>query len=130
MKEKKYKPFDIEKAKAGAKIMTRDGSPARIIETNLMGEYPIAIARVVYHNGVKNEFPYSYTIDGRFRKDRPNEIYDLVMCPEKHEGWMNLYKRSDGSILSGDVHSTRAEAEENVIKALQLVTTIKIEWEE
>ena len=29
--EKKLKPFDLEAAKAGAKVITRDGRPVRII---------------------------------------------------------------------------------------------------
>lgn len=31
METKKLKPFDLEKAKQGAKVVTRDGRPVRII---------------------------------------------------------------------------------------------------
>ena len=130
MEKKNYKPFDIEKAKAGAKIMTKAGRTARIICTDLKGGYPLVVALTEQGEDGEVEYPYDYTIDGCFHEGAHDNDYDLVMCFEKHEGWMNLYKSSDGSILSGDVHSTRAEAEENVIKALQFVTTIKIEWEE
>lgn len=35
------KPFDLEKAKAGAEVCTRDGRKVRIICTDAKGNYPI-----------------------------------------------------------------------------------------
>ncbi len=43
--KQKFKPFDLEAAKAGAPVMTRDGRPARILAFDLKAdEYPIAAA--------------------------------------------------------------------------------------
>ena len=39
----KFKPFDLEQAKAGKPVCTRDGRKARIIcfDTKTLGDYPI-----------------------------------------------------------------------------------------
>lgn len=121
------KRFNLEEAKAGKPVVTRDGQPARIICWDRKKEgYPI-IALI----GVEEDIA-SFTTDGRRFSYGEGHI-DLFMAPEKMEGWMNIYK---GSMVGkrregGCFYSTKKEAIENKgILRPYYVTIIKIEWEE
>ena len=41
MKKEIIKPFDLAKAKAGAKLRTEDGYPVEIFKWDARGDYPI-----------------------------------------------------------------------------------------
>lgn len=63
----KYKPFNLEEAKAGKPVCTRDGHKARIICFDAgMGEYPV-IALVESIENPGSESLYSYSHEGRYR---------------------------------------------------------------
>ena len=60
--------------------------------------------------------------------DTPN---DLFFAPEKHEGWINVYRHSDGGhAYAGAVYDSKEDAEKRKTIDENYVTTIKIEWEE
>ena len=128
MEEKKLnlKPFDIQKAKEGKPVCTRDGHKARIICFDYNGEagdYPI-VALVHYNKGNKcYERVLKYTSDGLFNKygDCQHDD-DLMMLPEKKEGWVNVYKDS--------VYDTKDEALIGRSESRGYITTVKINWEE
>lgn len=124
MDEKKLnlKPFNLEAAKSGKPVCTRDGRKARIIcfDKKCLDEQ-ILIVLVDYG---KEESIYFYTTDGKCIDDFSS--FDLMMLPEKKEGWVNIYR--------GQVYNAFEKAEEarkiaehggdNYLK------TIKINWEE
>ena len=97
MEEKKLnlKPFDIQKAREGKPVCTRDGRRARIIcfDRRLFYKnvsYPI-LALVERSDGEDDVCGYNekgkvLIEDGAEYKD------DLMMLPEKKEGWVNVYK--------------------------------------
>lgn len=59
-----------------------------------------------------------------------NEVYyTLFFAPEKHEGWVNVYKSGFGWSLGASIWQTEEEAKK-WIGADDYATTIKIEWEE
>ena len=92
MEEKKlnFKPFDLEAAKAGKPVCTRDGRKVRILCYDLKGaEYPI-VALVEAHDYL-DESISTYDRNGRFDHDRENKN-DLMMLSWKKEGWVNVYK--------------------------------------
>lgn len=125
MEEKKLnlKPFDLEAAKQGKPVCTRDGCKARIIcFDSTLKNYPL----VVLVDGKAGEYPYTYTAEGKFDEDGKNSDFDLMMLLEKKEGWVNIYK---GGLLDTKSYSSKEEA---VSKASQTdyADTIKIEWEE
>lgn len=128
MEEKKLslKPFDIQKAREGKPVCTRDGHKARIICFDYNGEtgdYPI-VALVHYNKRNKcYERVLKYTSDGLFNKygDCQHDD-DLMMLPEKKEGWVNVYKDS--------VYDTKDEALIGRSKNIGYIDTVKIEWEE
>ena len=128
MEEKKLnlKPFDLEAAKAGKPVCTRDGHKARIICFDYNGEtgdYPI-VALVHYNKGNKcYERVLKYTSDGLFNKYgycQHND--DLMMLPEKKEGWVNVYKER--------CYESKEEAIRHIAPGTHYIDTIRVEWEE
>ena len=113
------KNFDLELAKAGNPVCTRDGKPARIICFDLKGtDYPIAA--VVVDGDV--EAVSQYTNKGEYYENSKDDS-DLIMATEKKEGWINIYY---GQHCSANIYKTKNEALEH--KCGKYITTIKIEW--
>lgn len=118
------KPFDIELAKAGHPVCTRDGKPARIICFDCKGPHDtVMIVALIMESRGENAFRYKE--NGRFSADNVNHNNDLMMVPEKREGWINIY---EGGIVSS-IYATEKIALLNKIED-RYITTIKIEWEE
>lgn len=75
-------PFDIEKAKQGAKIMTRDGHDARILCYDRNSEdYPIVVLVLRSNEDEYEEEIVSYTNDGKYYPDDESG-YDLFIKEE------------------------------------------------
>lgn len=125
MEEKKLnlKEFDLEAAKAGKPVCTRDGRKARIICFDLNNKnFPI----VAIINCDTEENAYQYDIDGVC--DEHDNNLNLMMSHEKKEGWVNLCKNNYGYTLAVGVFPNREEAVSNCPPSY--LGTIKIEWEE
>ena len=121
--------FNLEKylANPSRKLVTGDGRKVKILCTNRRGtNYPV-IALVEFDWG---EDPIGYTKDGKYRI-RGKSDGDLFFAPEKHEGWVNIYKSPvKGAVYTGNIHNSKEEAENDRYRDGNYVTTIKIEWEE
>lgn len=111
------KPFDIQKAREGKPVCTRDGRKVRIICFDRRINRPI-IALIEGDN--HEEALQSYFDNGRCCCDVTSG-YDLMMLPEKKEGWVNVYKHN--------LYDTESEAKRAHVKE-GYIDTIKIEWEE
>ena len=125
MEEKKLnlKPFDIQKAREGKPVCTRDGRKARIICFDRKNHSPIIALVETFvkeYNSIRED-AYYYTIDGRAINIENESKDDLMMLPEKKEGWVNVYKDS--------VYDTKDEA---LIgrSGRGYIDTIKVSWEE
>lgn len=139
MEEKKLnlKEFNLEAAKAGKPIYTRDGRKARILCYDLKGveEYPI-VAAIETHDYLAESIS-AYDRNGRFDHDKENNN-DLMILLEKKEGWINIYNRNTIStskencyIMTGvSVFKTKESAISYKNKDKEYIDTIKIEWEE
>lgn len=128
---KNLKPFDLEAAKAGKPVCTRNGRKARIIcfDRNAARYNIVAL---VDCSGFPNkeDAVKVYTNDGRSFTDGEAPD-DLMMVSEKHEGWVNVFKTPGGRTTIGCLHPTREEAVSQVDERdVTYVTTTKIEWEE
>lgn len=122
-KKLNLKEFDLEAAKAGKPVCTRDGRKARIICFDLNNKnFPI----VAIINCDTEENAYQYDIDGVC--DEHDNNLNLMMSPEKKEGWVNLCKNNYGDTLAVGVFPNREEAVSNCPPSY--LCTIKIEWEE
>ena len=144
MEEKKLnlKPFDIQKAREGKPVCTRDGRKARIIafDRRLFYKnvsYPI-LALVECSDGEDDVCGYSekgkvLIEDGAEYKD------DLMMLPEKKEGWINIYNAdttfyyADGRVFETKdeaVQEAKEEVEKEQREKNEYIDTIRVEWEE
>ena len=109
------------------KVVTRDGRKVRIICTDRKGDTPIIA--LVYDANDGQEYGYAFYSDGKFFRDG-NEELDLFFAPEKHEGWMNLYKRDFGLVIGDLVRDSEEAAKKIAVGDEDYITTIKVEWEE
>lgn len=126
------KPFDIQKARGGKSVCTRDGRSARIVcfdrVTNTTNEYTgHLIVLVTNPNGDEQSFYYTEKGNLAGEDEYDNHKYDLMMLPEKKEGWVNVYKDGDNNYRS-TIYTNEKVALSR--KGSDCITTIKIEWEE
>ena len=124
------KQFNLEEYLANPrKVITRDGRNARIICTDAKNNYPI-VALIETPNG-KERQPCGYKEDGTYIIGERLSCYDLFFAPEKHEGWLNIYRNESGFYLRGNPYKSKEEADE-VAKAnyKTFCATVKIDWEE
>ena len=125
------KPFNLEQAKAGAPVCTRDGRPVRIVCYDLKGykNYPIL---ALIEDTVGAESTISYALNGHQSLDSKTGL-DLMMASVKREGWVNLYTCHSGATATDqyDLYHSEKEARSQVLKDNGVyVATVKIEWEE
>lgn len=124
------KEFSLEEylKNPNRKIVTRDGRNVRIICTDKRKTiYPI-IALCFMEDG--SERLSSYLPNGKEHVGEDSND-DLFFTPEKHEGWVNVYK--DGNMYSfGDTHPYATEKEAKRYSSIysDYVCTIKVEWKD
>ena len=125
------KPFDIQKAREGKPVCTRDGRKARIICFDGKGDQPIiALVEAKGNKDALIEDVERYFINGHSVFEVRETNNDLMMLPEKKVGWINVYK---GGKLDADyIYPTKADAVENIFPPMKdkHIDTIKVEWEE
>ena len=129
---KNLKPFDLEAAKAGKPVYTRDGHKARIICFDKQEGFPIiALVETKVNDRISEEIAL-FNINGRAVSDDIDSKLDLMMLPEKKEGWVNVVRGSNGSPHMGRGIFQSKEEAENAIKAFSdnLIDTVKISWKE
>ena len=123
--------FSLEKylANPSRKVVTREGRDVRIICTDRRDlNFPI-IALIENKSGLGETSLY-LTKDGKFHIHGSTD-FDLFFAPEKHEGWVNVYRNSDsGRVYTGAAYDSKEDAEKRKESGENYVTTIKIEWEE
>lgn len=119
----KMKPFDLEAAKAGKPVCTRDGRKARIISFDRHGEDCPIIALVVDSKNAECEEVIDYTLDGICNENIINHNkYDLMMFTRKKEGWIIIHKEA-----IYDKETAEKIARETTANVIRIQ---KIEWEE
>lgn len=123
---KNLKPFDLDAARSGKPVCTRDGRKARIICFDAYNTRPMIV--LVAEKNV--ERTYSYYKEGVCPELKDDG--DLMMLPEKHEGWVNILKGDDGEPYVGCAIFEAKETAEIVAKNFNLgrIDTVKIEWKE
>ena len=114
--EKNLKPFDLEAAKAGKPVCTRDGRKAIFLTTLSNKNFPV----VAIVSCGQEENIYQYDIDGVC--DEHDNNLDLMMLPEKKEGWAKVRKDIN-------LYDTKEEADRKMIGNDEYVTA-KVCWEE
>ena len=131
------KPFSLkEYLKDSSKknrVVTRDGREVKIICTDAKGIFPV-IGLVMDNPGSENssESPYSFRENGKYNQcERFESSLDLFFAPEKHEGWINIFKSSNDIAFLGQslIYESKEDAEKGGKGCDSYAATIKIEWE-
>lgn len=105
------KPFNLEEALNGAKVITRDGRlVTQLIKFN-------ADEKETLYGVVSNEI-VSWKDDGRFSFVPPynDHILDLFMFVEPVRIWVNIFKRYNGNDIY--VGANRYKSKEDAINSL------------
>lgn len=120
------KPFDLEKAKAGAAVMTGSGQQARILCYDRQVEkFPLVV--LVSLDG--EESLEIYTAEGTHNPEHETG-WDLCMAPVKRSGWVNVHRPPVGPMGVGRIYESKQEALDVAGHYPLVVATIMIEWEE
>ena len=126
------KPFSIKEhlEHPDWEVVTREGSPARIICTDRKGSNQPILA-LVQVRADPMEVALTFSTDGKYDIGRESN-YDLFFAPKKYEGWVIISKLpfTDSFEIFPEIFATKEEAvrvwEDNPgIKC----SIIKIEWE-
>ena len=123
------KPFNLKEYLRNPRdLVTRNGRKARVICKDRVSKARPLVILVTMEDG--EEIPFTYNTDGKFYHGE-NEL-DLFFIPEKHEGWINVYRdRDTGATSFGAIlYTSREEAEEVGKTDVYYAATAKIEWEE
>ena len=114
------KPFNLEAAKQGKPVCTRDGREARIIcFDRINGDYYKIVACVTAFDGNFEEVLF-YGIDGYIVDSQNPKDEDLMIRPEKKEGWILL--RKDGCVFDNEEVAKKNCTDDYFVA--------KVEWEE
>ena len=120
--------FNLEKyiENPSRKVVTREGRNVRIKGYDAKGSYPV-IGLLDY--GV-SERPALFNENGRYWGEADSSL-DLYFAPEKHEGWINLYRIDKNiQITTYMPYDSKEKAIEQSKGLDNYIKTIKIEWEE
>ena len=122
--------FNLEKylANPSIKVVTRYGRRVRVICTDMKSTtYPVV---ALIENGSGYEQLTTFSKNGEYAVNESSRS-DLFFAPEKHEGWINIYRDSDnGRVYTGRSYDSKEDAEKRKASDEDYVTTIKIEWED
>lgn len=112
------KPFNLEAALNGAKVVTRDGR---------------TVSRVTYFPEIKGtDYPVKaivednlqgFTVDGFYYTRNNESCIDLFLAPKLREGWINIYPHGNAVW-----YQTKEKAD--LYAAEIRVACIRIKWEE
>lgn len=118
------KPFNLEEARKGKPVCTRDGRDVEILKFDVDSRYPVL-------GLVQNKELILYSTTGSYMYSENNR-YDLFMKTEKKEGWVIVYKYKGKIICSNTPYKSKSEANKAVDEtcSFEYLATVKIEWEE
>lgn len=132
----KHIPFDIELAKKGYQVVTRNGRPVRILSYDFENQlYPIVAAvKKIDENCHACEEIQMYTSEGHYGSPNPPSPLDLRIRCYMYSGWTNVYN-IDSNIFSSDhlgwdadlIYPSKEEALE-MKRSEGYMATVPIEW--
>ena len=125
------KRFNLEEylKNPSKKVVTRMGRKVRIICTDREDSiYPIVA--LIKDDKRESEILVAYTKDG-IPAEYNEAYYTLFFAPEKHEGWLNIFKGNNFYHAENEiVYNSKKEAEIQGKNYMSYIATVKIEWEE
>lgn len=129
--EPKTKPFNIEAARTGKPVCTKNYADARIVCFDV--DDGKNILALVKYNG--KEIPCVYGPDGKFICGVRDDCGDLVMLVTHKVAWQNLFKNGDTYYVSERLYEAEEDATPHILADMHdpshtYVDTVRIEWEE
>lgn len=124
------KQFNLEEylRDPNKKVVTRDGRNVRIICTDRKGTKYSVVALCTMSK--ESEDCYFYFPNGKMYLSSDSRL-DLFFAPEKHEGYINVYRDGDDYYTGGtEIYSSEVEAVSHAMEKFGYVKTVKVEWEE
>lgn len=122
-----YKPFDLEAAKRGEPIQTRDGRKIKFVTHVPEADQSYRVV-CMYDSGTIS----GWGEDGRLCPSNENDG-DLFMAPKKRtvEFWLNVYAHEDGHLDTASYPSERKADYRACLPRLgNKAHHVVIEWEE
>jgi len=123
------KEFNLEEAKAGMPVCTREGRPARIICWDVVTRTCNSPVLALVTNYDNEEETFYYREDGQFYESRKSE-YDLMMASVKREGYVNIFSIGGQGRICCQVYESREIAVAEGKTDVDYIATTKVEWEE
>ena len=121
------KQFNLEEylKNPSRKVVTRDGKNVTIHCTNFDGFSPVIAQTEGFCVSL------AFHKDGKYFTIKDSD-FDLFFAPEKHEGWINIFKSSNDLAFLGQsrIFASKEDAKKDGKDCECYVATIKIEWEE
>lgn len=112
------KPFNLEAALAGEKVVTRDGrGVCRVIYLPELVDTYFLVKAVISGQ------MYDFTLDGFYYRPVATSDHDLFMAPKTREGWISIYP-------DGDVYLDNDKATADSRTTPERIACVRIEWEE
>lgn len=125
------KQFNLEEylKDPNKKVVTRDGRNVRIICTDRKGTEYSVVALCTMSDGSENLD--TYFPNGKIYLSS-DSCMDLFFAPEKHEGWINIFRGKDNPFTGNMIFASKEEAEESGRHCCGFIyiTSGKVEWEE
>lgn len=111
-------PFNLEEAKKGRPVCTRDGRKARIICFDRKGFEHIPILALIEING-KEEYFYTYGNNGIWAKNGQETVNDLFLVKDMHEAWIVVFG-------SGGIYNVQLFLDEGKANSLKEINNVKL----
>ena len=117
MKKEIIKPFDLAKAKAGAKLRTKNGYPVEITKWEASGQFPI--------RGIIKEEKQGLTacwnLEGSWRKGIPHS-FDLVIVEEvEAPDTIKIAKTDNGAVVIAGLNNLQYDVIIDLIMSWNIV---------
>lgn len=118
MKKEIIKPFDLAKAKAGAKLKTRSGLPVEIFKWDARGDYPIR-GIVIAEKEDKSEI---WALDGSYDYNHRPDTFDLVIVEEVEEpDTIKIAKTDNGAVVIAGLNNLQYDVINDLIMSWNIV---------
>jgi hypothetical protein len=119
------KEFDLEKALAGSRIVTKEGKEVKSL--SFMPDLTEDEFKLV---GVVGGEMYRWTTEGISVDE--DDAYDLYLASERCEAWINVYRNSKGGVEFGNkIYRSSTDAEDSGKSGInKYVCTTYITWED
>lgn len=130
----KVKEFDLEQAKAGMLLCTRDGREVQVFDWNYKGVYfpnntkgRYIAGKVIEADG--SEALRVWELDGHIHEDRTQSELDLMMKSQKHIGYGWVLTTGERTSIFAEVYKSEADALAHHPDNANCVIA-KVEWED